>query len=702
MRRTLILIILILAGYLGNYFKFELFFGVDFIFGSIATLIVIYHYGLFWGTLAATVAGGHTIFLWGHPYAMLILIGEALFISLSLRRVSPNLVLLSGIYWFGLGMPLVSFFYHFFLGVPNQQLLLIIFKQAVNGIFNAIIANLIITYIPIYQKTKKPAKLPQLSFQQTIFNLLVAFIFIPSLILTTFNGDQLIKTIKIEIKTGLEMLAFPLTNYFELWYEQRLKALTIIGENRDQISVDELQQDLSVVQQIFPSLLRIYVTDANWNIIASQPLLNDQGNSIIGINIRESKTVQQFQHNFESILTEHHNVETLKDNKFPKHLHLNLPIIKNNQLQGLVSAAINLEKIQEVLKQNIEKNLAIKVTILSNKNQIIASSDLDKKVLTPFHPPPGFSIHPVEPGIVQWLPPPGKPTMLRWRNSFYIKQIPIGDQSSWSLVLQMPIKSYIDYLEVLYIRNLFLMVIISLLALVVSVPISRRLVKPLQKLAQVTTDLPEKLIQHSAPIDLPRTHIIELHSLVVNFQSMVSVLYEQFQAIQDANDTLEERVKERTEELLKVNQSLGTEIIQRQRVEMLLREREERYELAISGTQDGIWDWNIETNEIYYSPTFMRIIGYEDDPLPHLFSSWSNHVHPDDLETAMTALQNHLWGMTELYENTHRLQHRQGHYIWVSSKGRCISDVDGNPLKVVGTITDITEKKTSRRTIKIC
>lgn len=100
-------------------------------------------------------------------------------------------------------------------------------------------------------------------------------------------------------------------------------------------------------------------------------------------------------------------------------------------------------------------------------------------------------------------------------------------------------------------------------------------------------------------------------------------------------------MKERTEELLKVNQSLGTEIIQRQRVEMLLREREERYELAIFGTQDGIWDWNIETNEIYYSPTFMRIIGYEDDPLPHLFSSWSNHVHPDDLETAMTALQNH-------------------------------------------------------------
>lgn len=124
-----------------------------------------------------------------------------------------------------------------------------------------------------------------------------------------------------------------------------------------------------------------------------------------------------------------------------------------------------------------------------------------------------------------------------------------------------------------------------------------------------------------------------------------------------------------------------------------MSDREERYALAISGTNDGIWDWDIQTNQVYYSPTWMRIIGYEDDPLPHTLSTWSDNIHPDDLEATITDVEAHLSGETERFQNNHRIKHRDGHYVWILTKGQRICDESGKPYRAVGTITDITEKK---------
>ncbi|PZV27395.1 MAG: hypothetical protein DCF12_04860 [Snowella sp.] len=128
---------------------------------------------------------------------------------------------------------------------------------------------------------------------------------------------------------------------------------------------------------------------------------------------------------------------------------------------------------------------------------------------------------------------------------------------------------------------------------------------------------------------------------------------------------------------------------------------EERYNIAISGTNDGLWDWDLRSNEVYYSPVWMKILGYESDPLPFLLSTWSENVHPEDFVLAEQAIQRHLRGETLIYENTHRVKHRNGHYIWTFAKGKCLRDEEGKPYRLVGTITDITAKKEAEEELKM-
>ena len=707
-----VLILLITAGYLGNYFRLSLFFGIDFLFGSIAVLIVLYLYGLSWGTFAALIASYCTYILWNHPYAIIILTGEALFVGLLLRRKYQNMVLLDGIYWLFLSIPLVWLFYGGVMQVEAAQTWLVALKQSVNGIFNALVATLIINYLPNHPWLGYRHLNQRLSLQQTVFNLLIAFVLLPALSINIFNSQQIIKDIEIDIRADLKTTSISLVSNLRFWYQEHLQAvkeLTKIASQSPNINISNLEKSIKFTQGIFPSFLRIYIADATGKIFVSQPTTNEQGKSIIGLRLVKEPFVEKIATTLQPILT---NVHIDRASVVP-HVGLIVPILVENRFHGFAYASLELGQISEFLKSSIPEPSsrvpqptinnpeALQITIIDRQGHIIASTQPNLAVMETFNPRQGGEIRSLDAEVFQWLPiMPGKPIMVRWRNSVYGQKILIGNGIPWSIIIQRPTAPYIDYLQAIYTQNLALILLIIILTLPVAILLSRRLVEPLLRLAQVTTDLPEKLLEQARPVDLSNTNVSEIHSLARNFQDMVQALKQQFQEINTAKKTLERRVKERTQKLSEINQELAIsnqeialEIQERQRVEAILRERQERYELAVSGTNDGIWDWDLQTNEVYYSPTWMRILGYGDNPLPQLLSTWSDHVHPDDLAKAITDINNHLKGKTEIYENTHRLKHKNGHYIWIAAKARCSRDQQGKAYRMVGTITDITNQK---------
>jgi len=121
---------------------------------------------------------------------------------------------------------------------------------------------------------------------------------------------------------------------------------------------------------------------------------------------------------------------------------------------------------------------------------------------------------------------------------------------------------------------------------------------------------------------------------------------------------------------------------------------EERFSLAMKGANDGLWDRNMQTNEIYYSPRWKQMLGYEDHELENNLSTWEKLVYPDDLPTAQKNIDEYINGKTSNYEQELRMQHKDGHLVNILSRAFLMRDEDtGAARRMIGTHIDITSRK---------
>lgn len=164
-------------------------------------------------------------------------------------------------------------------------------------------------------------------------------------------------------------------------------------------------------------------------------------------------------------------------------------------------------------------------------------------------------------------------------------------------------------------------------------------------------------------------------------------------ALQKAKDELEAKVNERTAELRNINERLRHEIAERQQVEVALRVSQERYALAVKGAKDGLWDWNLESSEIYFSSRWKSMLGYEDREIDRSPTQWFSRVHPEDIEPLKFALAKHFRGYSVHFESEYRLLHRDGSYRWMLSRGLAVRHANGEAFRIAGCQTDITERK---------
>ncbi len=145
---------------------------------------------------------------------------------------------------------------------------------------------------------------------------------------------------------------------------------------------------------------------------------------------------------------------------------------------------------------------------------------------------------------------------------------------------------------------------------------------------------------------------------------------------------------------------LFEDITAQQRAETRLRESEERYELAVRGSSDGLWDWKVPTNQIYYTPRFKEILGYCDDEMDNTFEAWESRLHPDDRQITRAALDAHLKDDTP-YDVEYRLHRKQGDYVWVRARGQVVRDDARVALRMAGAITDISERKEAENDLRL-
>lgn len=130
------------------------------------------------------------------------------------------------------------------------------------------------------------------------------------------------------------------------------------------------------------------------------------------------------------------------------------------------------------------------------------------------------------------------------------------------------------------------------------------------------------------------------------------------------------------------------------------RESEERYEIAARGANDGLFDWNLKTDEVFYSEPFAALLGYSEKEIGDSPEEWFSRVHPDDLASVREGIAKHLAGESERYEQEHRMRRKDGSWVWVLGRGIATLEKDGTPRRMTGWLTDIAERKQSEAQLR--
>ncbi|HKY21245.1 MAG TPA: EAL domain-containing protein [Vicinamibacterales bacterium] len=124
-----------------------------------------------------------------------------------------------------------------------------------------------------------------------------------------------------------------------------------------------------------------------------------------------------------------------------------------------------------------------------------------------------------------------------------------------------------------------------------------------------------------------------------------------------------------------------------------LKESEERYSVAVRGANDGLWDWNITTNTVYWSPRWKALLGYEEHQIGNDPEEWMSRIHHEDIQRVKDTLRGHLESGTGHYQNEHRMLHADGTYRWMRCRGAAVTDDNGRVTRLAGSLTDITDSK---------
>ncbi len=155
------------------------------------------------------------------------------------------------------------------------------------------------------------------------------------------------------------------------------------------------------------------------------------------------------------------------------------------------------------------------------------------------------------------------------------------------------------------------------------------------------------------------------------------------------------------EELQSVNEELEESQTELKEAYIQLQESEIRWQFALEGSRNGVWDWNLIDNTLFTSPAWREMIGLTEEDKLDEYLDWKKYVHPDDLQKAVDDINAHIEGKTPYYENEHRMLHRDGHYVWILDRGKVMEwTPDGIPSRMIGTHTNLTQIKKAQADLK--
>ncbi len=656
---------LIAAGLAGNYFKFQIFFNIDFLFGSIFAMLALQFFGVGRGILAAALIASYTYVLWNHYYAIIIMTAEVATVGWLMGRRKMGLVQADTLYWLLIGMPLAYLFYHNVMDVPASNTYLVMTKQMVNGIANALLARLLFTGYVYVTRTML------ISYREIVYDLLVFFVLCPALIMLASGSRTDFKETDRQIRSTLRQDSQLVDQRLEIWVENRMSAISWLAEMAASRSPKQMQPYLQQVKQSDINFQYVGLMNKEATSVAFFPLIDEQGQSNIGRKYADRSFIPALKLTLKPMLSE---LVVGRIGTSQPTVKLLAPVVIRGRYGGYVAGILDLKQVCTYLDQNVNSHGSL-YTLLDMYGNVIMTNRPDQRVMSPFVRGKG-ALNPLEDGISQWVPslPPHIPYFERWKQSYYVSETRIGKLAEWKLILEQPVAPFQKTLYDHYSGYLTMLLLILLAALALAEIVSRTFVVTLGQLRTLTYELPVRLATAGEEIDWPESGIKEANHLINNFRVMANSLSNQFYEVRQINESLERRVEERTKELL---------------------ESEESYRTVADFTYD--WEyWVAPDGSLrYISPSCKRHTGYSREQFMHDPDLMIRITHPADRDLFGNHRHNNLNAGPDMNQHLidFRIITRSGEERWFAHICQPVYDCDGKYLGQRATNRDITDRK---------
>lgn len=524
-------VLLGLLGFTGNWLKFELFFNVDFLFGSLFVMLAIVRFGVMAGIAAGIIAASCTFLLWNHPWAIIIMTAEAAFVGWRLRDTERDCLTEDIIFWLFIGAPLVWLFYFNVLNVGSQSTLLIVLKQSINGVFNALLASAI--HLLLRVRSKKPHEYP--SFQEILFITMVTIILIPSFVYLVFK-------VRDDMRLGQEQIgetAFHTTtsarSALDQWLRvhlQDVKLLAAMVKAPSSANLGDMQHSVELVKQASPAFLRMGVLNRDAVIVAYSPLIQN-GISNIGMRFADRPFIPILKETLQPYIPD--MVPGKLADKVPI-LPLLVPMSDKNGYAGYCVGISDLSLVKKLLSDLVARQHE-NITILDRNGNVVVSTRDDLKSMEHFQRSSTATIRPIKDGYYHWIPEikKGSSIMSRWMSSLYVSETIVNDNLPWKVVVEVSPRRMLAKLSTSSINAFLMMATIIILSSLFARFISRNYVRSLQRLQEETQHIPEVLDDRFPMFGSNSSRIKELYGLNENFRQMMQALHKRMQEVRQAN-----------------------------------------------------------------------------------------------------------------------------------------------------------------------
>ena len=581
----------ICAGLIANYFSYNIFLNIEFIFGSIFAMLALQFFGLARGILIGAIIAGMTYFKWSHPYSVLIMTCEIAFVGILIRKKKITMVLADMLFWVLLGAPLVYLFFHIVMHISESETFFIIMKQAINGVGNVLIARLIFSVYALKSRTRT------ITYNEILLNVLGLSVLCPTLIMLASSSqidfsktDQQIRNVLINDKNHLSL-------FIESWVKSRNRPLIELSKQATIKSTTQLQYDFQQLTKYESNFLGVGLNNRDAVTTAFYSAAHNLDQNGIGTNFSDRPYLDELKKISHPMLSE---IVISKIGHPVPIVAVLSPVRNRGVYDGYIFGILSLDELRSELNEVVFGNNVL-YSLLDKNKKIIMTNRTDQKVMDPLIRPRGkivsinFNKNIFAPDdqneIREWIPelPPNTPIFENWMRAYYISESHIGTMSEWDLVLEQPVAPFQKQLYDTYTKKFNLLFVILFIALLVAELLSRKLVHTLQNLASVTTQMPLQLASHYKEIQWPESGIQETKALIDNFKSMAKSLSAQFKETAEINQTLEIKVQERTHELLLTEQHML---------------------LSLEMGHTCSWTYNIETHSLRSSAEGYHIFGF--------------------------------------------------------------------------------------------